>query len=77
MKPLIFFDFQKYENDNNFVVIDKERLKEILNEVYLAGVEDGRSKNYSVIAPFGNSRLTWTNNIGETKICGNQKESQN
>lgn len=27
MKPLVYFDFQKYENDANFVVIDKEKIE--------------------------------------------------
>lgn len=57
MKPLVYFDFQKYENDGNFVIIDKERLKEILEEVYQAGYEDGQQKN-SVIPYFNQLRQT-------------------
>lgn len=45
MKPLVYFDFQKYENDGNFVVIDKEKLKEILEEVYESGYQDGQQKS--------------------------------
>ena len=37
MKPLVYFDFQKYENDGYCIVIDKEKLKEILEEVYESG----------------------------------------
>ena len=40
MKPIIYFDF-KETKDKTGVVIDKTRLKEILNEVYQVGVEDG------------------------------------
>ena len=40
MKPIIYFDFKETE-DKTAVVIDKTRLKEILNEVYHAGIEDG------------------------------------
>ena len=46
MKPIIYFDFKETE-DNTAVVINKARLKEILNEVYNAGVEDGRRENKS------------------------------
>lgn len=46
MKPIIYFDFKETE-DKTAVVIDKTRLKEILGEVYQAGVEDGRRENKS------------------------------
>ena len=39
MKPLVYFDFKEANGDN--VVIDKNRLKEILEEVYQAGYNDG------------------------------------
>ena len=46
MKPLIYFDF--YEtSDKDSVIITKCRLKEILDEVYHAGYEDGM-KEYSI-----------------------------
>lgn len=48
MKPLVYFDFQKYENDGNFVVIDKEKLKEILEEVYESGYQDGQQKSSAI-----------------------------
>ena len=32
MKPVVYFDFKECENDNNSVVITKDRLKEILDE---------------------------------------------
>lgn len=41
MKPVVYFDFKECENDNNSVVITKDRLKEILDEVYQAGYSDG------------------------------------
>lgn len=40
MKPIIYFDFKETEV-KTAVVIDKTRLKEILGEVYQAGVADG------------------------------------
>lgn len=43
MKPLVFYDFTPAINDqNNSVTIKKHRLEEILQEVYEAGVEDGK-----------------------------------
>ena len=50
MKPLIYYDFEPAVNDpNNSVTIKKHRLEEILQEVYNAGVEDGKK-----------DRITWT-----------------
>lgn len=40
MKPLIYFDFEECSNKDS-VIIRKDRLNEILNEVYQAGYEDG------------------------------------
>lgn len=45
MKPLVYYDFTPAINDqNNSVTIKKHRLEEILQEVYDAGVEDGKYK---------------------------------
>lgn len=43
MKPLIYYDFTKTPDGK--VAISKERLNEVLEEVYQAGVEDGRREN--------------------------------
>lgn len=40
MKPLIYFDFKECNDDKYSVVIRKDRLQEILDEVYQAGYED-------------------------------------
>lgn len=43
MKPLVFYDFTPAVNDqNNSVTIKKHRLEEIFQEIYNAGVEDGK-----------------------------------
>ena len=56
IKPLIYFDF--YEcSDKDSVIITKCRLKEILDEVYHAGYEDG-SRQY----PIPTYTYTTTNN---------------
>ncbi|RHP46939.1 hypothetical protein [Clostridium sp. AF32-12BH] len=48
MKPVVYFDFKECENDNNSVVIAKDRLKEILDEVYQAGYSDGNSSKTTI-----------------------------
>ena len=50
MKPLVYFDFEEYDNDKNLVLVDKKRLQEILEEVYSAGFTDGKGSNI-VTAP--------------------------
>ena len=42
MNPLVYFDFKEHEKDKDSVVITKNRLKEILDEVYQAGYNDGK-----------------------------------
>lgn len=42
MKPLVFFDFKETESGDS-VTIEKEKLQKILDQVYEAGVSDGRS----------------------------------
>ena len=64
MKPLVYFDF--VEMENNKVMVDKERLRKILDEVYQAGYEDGQN------AP----KITWNQRafeVGRTEtipLCG-------
>ena len=41
MKPLVYFDFVEVEN--NKLTIDKDRLREILDEIYYAGYTDGQN----------------------------------
>jgi hypothetical protein len=68
MKPVVYFDFEDIGNDQ--VSIDKKRLKEILDEVYQAGYEDGKNFN----------TLRWTppvpsNPVIPNEIWGNTKGS--
>lgn len=44
MKPLIYFDLKT--DDCGYVKIHKDILKEIFDEVYQAGYDDGSSVNY-------------------------------
>lgn len=41
MKPAVYFDFEDIGDGE--VVINKKRLKEILDEVYQAGYDDGKN----------------------------------
>lgn len=57
MKPVVYFDFEDIGNDQ--VSIDKKRLKEILDEVYQAGYDDG--KNFNSVhwtSPFPSNPIT-------------------
>ncbi len=50
MKPLVFYDFEPAVNDpNNSITIKKNRLEEILQEVYDTGFKDGQK-----------DKITWT-----------------
>ena len=49
MKPLIYFDFK--DIDDNNVTINKNRLKEILDETYNSGFEDGKKSNMITFYP--------------------------
>lgn len=40
MKPLVYFDFKEATSSNS-VIINKDKLKQIIDEVYSAGYEDG------------------------------------
>lgn len=42
MKPLVFFDFKETESGES-VTIEKEKLQKILDQVYEAGVADGKT----------------------------------
>lgn len=59
MKPVVYFDFKECENDNNSVVITKDRLKEILDEVYQAGYSDGNSNKTTITTTPWN----WRDNV--------------
>lgn len=50
MKPLVYFDFESFGDRD--VIISKERLQEILEEVYQAGYKDGENcKSYITTTP--------------------------
>lgn len=67
MKPVVYFDFKECENDNNSVVITKDRLKEILDEVYQAGYSDGNSsKTTTTTTPWN-----WRDNV---VYCGGNND---
>ena len=66
MKPLVYFDF--VEAENNKVMVDKDRLKKILDEIYQAGYTDGQN------AP----KITWNNRefepnkLNAIPVCSNE-----
>lgn len=66
MKPVVYFDFKECENDSNSVVITKDRLKEILDEVYQAGYSDGNSNKTTITTTPWN----WRDNM----YCGGNND---
>lgn len=51
MKPLVYYDFKEINDEE--VSINKNKLEEILNEVYQAGYTDGNnSKSYITTTPW-------------------------
>lgn len=67
MKPLVYFDFEEYDGDNNLVLVDKKRLQEILEEVYSAGFDDGKRSNI-ITAPMSPN---WRSPLrGDEVTCG-------
>lgn len=56
MKPLIYFDFK--DIDDNNVTINKNRLKEILDEIYNSGFEDGKKSNMITFYPNETNKIT-------------------
>lgn len=67
MKPLVYFDFVEVEN--NKLMVDKDRLREIIDEIYRAGYTDGQ--NAPKITTW-NSREFGSSNLSGTIICGNE-----
>ena len=70
MKPKVYFDFELTGANKEKVVIDKKRLEEIFDEIYQAGVEDGRNMNGYIFPGKDNLRITTTtprtSNTGDT-----------
>ena len=67
MKPLVYFDFEEYDGDNNLVLIDKKRLQEILEEVYNAGFADGNKSSPVTVPTYGNLGYSFR---GDEVTCG-------
>lgn len=61
MKPLVYFDFVVMEN--NKVMVDKERLREILDEIYQAGYTDGQNAPRITTLNHGGFEVGRTNTV--------------
>jgi len=72
MKPLVYFDFKEI-NDGE-VAINKNRLQEILEEVYQAGYMDGNNnKNFITTTPWtvrSDNQITYLNQPREITSSG-------
>ena len=67
MKPLVYYDFKQCKEDKDSIVISKDRLNEIFNEIYQAGYNDGYSnsnKQYITTTPW----TTLRSSTGESNV---------
>jgi hypothetical protein len=53
MKPVVFYDVEKYDDDEKLILIDREKFEKLLDDTYQAGVEDGRKVNQVTYYPSG------------------------
>lgn len=62
MKPLVYLDIA--HNAAGAIVINEKRFREILDEVYNAGYQDGfeKGKNSNYPVPYWNSNRNWSPN---------------
>jgi hypothetical protein len=44
MKPIVFYDVEKYDNDDNLLLVSKVAFDKLLDDVYKAGYEDGQKE---------------------------------
>ena len=73
MKPLIYFNFK--EIDDNKVAIYKEDMKEILDEVYQAGYNDGYQKaTTSSVFPVDTNKIWKQTGKVTTNVLSKQQE---
>ena len=67
MKPLIYYDFKECKDNKDSIVISKDRLNEIFDEIYQAGYSDGYShsnKQYITTTPW----TTLRSSTGESNV---------
>lgn len=41
MKPIIIYDIEKYDGDESMLLIDRSKFEKLLDDIYLAGYNDG------------------------------------
>ena len=56
MKPIIVYDIEKYDNDENILLIDKDKFEKLLDDTYQAGYSDGAKEGKGYIPFMGNKR---------------------
>jgi len=58
MKPVIIYT-DTYDEKSNILTIDKDKFESIIDQVYQAGVEDGKKNNYVLTYPSGVRDFTY------------------
>lgn len=51
MKPIIVYDIEKYDGDDNMLLIDKNKFEKLLDDTYQAGYNDGISNKSGLYYP--------------------------
>lgn len=56
MKPIIVYDIEKYDNDENVLLINKDKFEKLLEDTYMAGYNDSVKENKSNLLYPNNTR---------------------
>ncbi|MDF2590531.1 MAG: hypothetical protein K0S41_4374 [Anaerocolumna sp.] len=72
MKPIVVYDIEKYDGDENLLLINKGVFNKLLEDVYNAGIQDANKNNF-LRSPFVPVEITCeTSDIGKSNIRGTQ-----
>lgn len=79
MKPIVVYDIEKYDGDENLLLINKDVFNKLLEDVYNAGLQDANKNTYfptypsGVRSPFVPVEITCeTNDVVRSNIRGTQ-----
>lgn len=69
MKPIVFYDVEKYDNDDNVLLINKVSFDKLIDDVYKAGYEDGQKDNKGSLYYPNNTRDFKPDWVGTQPTC--------
>lgn len=74
MKPIVFYDF--YTIGINKVTVEKDKLNKLLDDVYNAGLEDGKNMAGIMYMPIDTNKLDTYKSNGEIDLTPSKVSSQ-